>query len=485
MSAYPTQRALSVVPDTEPVVPADDPDGAIPWPTVLLEGSEKAGKSYELALFSGCGEFSQTWWIEVGMEGTARMYSRVPGASYKIVRHSGSIPEIMARLADIHRHAVWTNATGRKPVLVVVDSGGAIWNITQAWVDWKARQTDDARRKLARNPHAEISAPINIRNQGRAMWTKFIAALNDIPAVKVVTSRGQEVTKFKNNQPTTEKGWSVVGHKEFGFDVDIWCRLVRNEPAEIIGIRAVVDGIRPGDDAFATEKIRRDEFSLRWLVFDRYGLNSSTAYVRPRNDTDDVTLADPGAVEHVDDDGARRQQQRFDDDTIVAAAQLWDDACKATTKDEFLPLWEEARDKGWAQVMLVDRSTTQRTDLKTLLEVEAKRIGELERQQAAGEPDQQPSEPEVGDSAPQPARVSQIEQLLTEMRLRESDWLPLVSGIVGRRVKDLRLDLLGEPRETVLNELRNLAAMGVDREPVIGSYVLDGQKICERVKGVA
>lgn len=480
MPEYPTQRALQSVPDKEPVVPSHDPTGAIPWPTVLLEGGEKAGKSYELALFSGCGEFSQTWWIEVGMEGTAEMYKLVPGSQYRVVEHSGSIPEIMARLAIVHQHAVWSNATGRKPVMVVVDSGGAIWKITQAWVDWRARQTDSARKLLRNNPNADIKAPINIRNEGTAMWMRFIAAVNDIPAVKVITSRGQEVTKFENGQPTTEKAWSVVGHREFGFEVDIWCRLARNKPAEVVGIRAVVDGIRPGDDAFKPELIRRQDFSMRWLVFERYGLAPATAYVRPRNNTDDARLADPAAVDQPDDDEAR-QQQRYNEDVILGAAQLLDDAKKAMDKAAFKPLWDEAKERGWAQVPLIT-GVDQTSTLLELLTIEAKRIGELDKQQAAGEP-----EPVPGEAARPAAPASSTRQgkpeilrLMDQLKVIAADQWVLLTGIAQRPVSGLD-NLRGEPLELVLNELRNLAALGEEREPLIGDFMMQGGEIIGRV----
>jgi hypothetical protein len=373
---------------------------------------------------------------------------------------------------------VWSNATGRKPVLVVVDSGGAIWRIIQTWVDWSARQTDKAREQLRRNPNADIAAPINIRNQGIAMWNKFLAALNDIPAVKVVTSRGQEVTKFKNNQPTTEKGWSVVGHKEFGFDVDIWCRLVRNAPAEIIGIRAVVDGIRAGDDAFETEKIKRRDFSLRWLVFDRYHLNSGNAYVRPRNDTDDVRLAEPGAVDQVDGNEQRHQQQRFSEDTILEAARLLDQAEKTTTREAFTVLWKEADRLGWAQVPIITDRASQTTPLIDLLKVQAKRIGELERQAAAGEPDAPPAEPEVDDQQ-QPQRP-EIVRLLTQLEIVEADWMTVLTGIAQRPVNGLH-NLQGEPKAIAITELGNLTVLEQDaRDRLIGDLVRQGEAILAR-----
>lgn len=466
MSAYPNTRALQIVPSEEPVVPSHIPTGAIPWPTILVEGGEKSGKSFELALFTGCGEFSKAWWIEVGMEGTAEQYKLVPGADYHVVdQHDGALPKIMDRLADIHRHAVWTNATGRKPILVAVDSAGAIWKSIQAWVDWRARNTKNARALLQQNPNAEIKAPFNIRNDGTVMWNKFIEALNAIPAVKVITSRGQEVTKFENNQPTTEKGWSVVGHKEMGFDVDIWVRLARSKPAEIIGIRSVVNGIRPDDDAFKPELVRRKDFSLRWLVFDRYGLAPGSATVRTMQNTDDARLIDPTAVDQPDEAEDARQQARFSDDVITDAAHLLDDARKCTDKTAFLALWNEAKEKSWAQVPLADGL------LLDLLKVEATRVKEIASQQQAGEPAAQ-AEPEVAAATPIKGpsyqRQSELTDLMNKLLVAEHDQMALLSGLAGRRVTKLQ-DLGGESRDLVLNELQNLAAF--DRKSAVKQIV--------------
>lgn len=469
--------AVAQVP-APPHVECADPTGAVPWPTVLVEGGPKSGKSIEVARFTGDARFSAAFWLELGMEGTGNWYKLVPGSRYKLLTHDGKFAQIRKRIAEVHAYAQWAVDNNLPPVLFVMDTIGALWNMIQTWVDWKARQTNEAKKKLAQNPTAEIQAPINVRNQGKALWDEFLMSLNQIPGVKILISRGQEVTKFENGQPTTQKGWSVVGHKELGFDVNAWVRLQRGEPAELIAVHHPVNGI----DAMAKnerEQIAREDFSLGWLVFDRYGLNPANAYVRDMHNTNDPSLVDQHASNQVDQREDQRQQQRFDDDTILEAARLLDEAQKTTSTTEFRRLWKDADRFGWAQVPIITDRTGQATPLIDLLTAEAKRIGELERQRAAGEPEAQA---DTTPAASPPARkLPEIEQLLLDMKIPETDWLTLATGMIGRQVKDLRHDLRGDYRATVLNELRNLVAMGADREPVLGSFILDGQKILARV----
>jgi len=478
-TATTTSPAAVEVP-APPHVECEDPTGAVPWPTVLIEGGPKSGKSIEAAQFTGDARFSAAFWLELGMEGTGNWYKLVPGSRYKLLTHDGRFAQIRKRIAEVHAYAQWAVDNNQPPVLFVVDTVGALWLMIQAWVDWKARQTTEAKKKLAQNPHADIQAPINVRNQGKALWDEFLISINSIPGVKVLISRGQEVTKFENGQPTTQKGWSVVGHRELGFDVNVWARLQRGEPAELVAVHHPVNGI----DAMVTnehERIARRDFSLGWLVFDRYGLDPANAYVREMHNTNDARMVDPAAVAEPDD---QRQQQRFDDDTILAAAQLWEEARTATTRDQFKPLWEEARAKSWGQVPLIDGGHTR--PLLDFLKDEAKRIGELERQAKAGEPDV-PSTPAPQDPAPR--RQPEIIELLTQLEIIEADWWVVVSGIAGRPVKGLH-DITGEPRRLAVEELRNLVALAgeSDTGPLIADHLANGEQILgrsQRVQDVA
>lgn len=59
------------------------PTGAVPWPLVLLEGEEKAGKSWALAELSASDKVGDTYWFDLG-EGAADEYGAIPGARYPL-----------------------------------------------------------------------------------------------------------------------------------------------------------------------------------------------------------------------------------------------------------------------------------------------------------------------------------------------------------------------------------------------------------------
>src|SRR4051812_9421996 len=135
MSSYGTAQSPTDTPPP-PVVDAHEPTCSVPWPTVLVEGEEKAGKSTQTARFTGCGRFSEAFWLELGTEGTAEWYGLVPGAKYKVLEHDGKFATILAKIAQVHAYAEWTVAQGLPPVCFVFDSAGALWKQIQAWVDW-------------------------------------------------------------------------------------------------------------------------------------------------------------------------------------------------------------------------------------------------------------------------------------------------------------------------------------------------------------
>src|SRR5690349_8563430 len=120
MSAYATTQTPAV---TEPPhVDCHEPTCSVPWPTVLIEGEEKSGKSTETARFTGCGRFSQSFWLELGTEGTAEWYGKVPGAKYQVLEHDGKFATIKAKIAQVHAYAEWTVEQGLPPICFVFDS---------------------------------------------------------------------------------------------------------------------------------------------------------------------------------------------------------------------------------------------------------------------------------------------------------------------------------------------------------------------------
>ena len=64
------------------------PTGAVPWPLVLIEGEEKAGKTWACAEFTASPKVGRCFWIDLG-EGAADEYGAIPGADYEVVEHDG------------------------------------------------------------------------------------------------------------------------------------------------------------------------------------------------------------------------------------------------------------------------------------------------------------------------------------------------------------------------------------------------------------
>ena len=54
-------------------IKARKPTGAVPYPVILIEGEEKAGKSYAAALLSTSPRVGATYWLDLG-EGSADEY---------------------------------------------------------------------------------------------------------------------------------------------------------------------------------------------------------------------------------------------------------------------------------------------------------------------------------------------------------------------------------------------------------------------------
>ncbi|MFJ2738508.1 hypothetical protein ACIO3O_02465 [Streptomyces sp. NPDC087440] len=80
------------------------PTGVVPWPKILLEGEEKAGKSFTAAEFTGSKHTGQAYWLELG-EDTADEYAAVHGADYRLIVHNGTYRDILGQVEAVHAEA--------------------------------------------------------------------------------------------------------------------------------------------------------------------------------------------------------------------------------------------------------------------------------------------------------------------------------------------------------------------------------------------
>jgi len=269
------------------VIKARKPTGIPALPLVLIEGPEKSGKSYAAAQFTACAKLGQSYWIDLG-EGSADEYAAIPGADYLVIEHDGSWFDIISQITEIHAAA----AESDKPVVLVIDSMTAEWEMLKDWASTRARESKFAQKKLREDPNAEIKPSINLWNDAGDRHHQLMRLLMTFPGIVIMTARGKEVAALDGDgRPIPgAKEYRVEGHKTLPYDASAWVRLSRDEPPTVIGCRSVHAGLRPGVD----KPLRYPEFSLEHLIFDVLKIDPGTSKAREVTElvSDEMGLAD-------------------------------------------------------------------------------------------------------------------------------------------------------------------------------------------------
>lgn len=306
------------------------PTGAVPWPLILLEGEEKAGKSWALAELSASDKVGDTYWFDLG-EGAADEYGAIPGARYEIVDHDGTWRNILEQVRDVRDLAQKAHDNGEKPVVIGIDSMTNEWAMLTDWAEQRARRSDRGREMLRKNPDAEVPVSPNYWNDSNARHRKLMTILMTFPGIVVVTARGKEVAEMdKAGKPIPNaKGYKVEGQKGLAYDASVWVRMFRNQKPLIVGARSVHAGIKPGTD----EPRDVDRFSLEWLIFDVLKCDPRAAHIR------DLPALDADSPDDTE----------LDEATVVELARFIEDVDTADTKERIAELWKEASSAGWME----------------------------------------------------------------------------------------------------------------------------------------
>lgn len=261
------------------------PTGAVPWPLILVEGGEKAGKSWAAAMLSTSDKVGRTLWIDWS-EGAADEYGAIDGARYEVIEHDGTWLSIMGQVHAARDEAARAVEAGEKPVVLVIDSMTAEWDQLKDWVDGKARRRDVNAKRLERDPEAEVQITPDLWNLANARHKDLMRVLMRFPGIVVMTARGGDQMEMDNGKPTSKRVWKVDAQKNLGFDASVWVRLSRTETPQIIGARSVHAGIVPGDD----KPKRIPDLTLEQLVFDILKCDPKTAHVRDFTSVQDRVL---------------------------------------------------------------------------------------------------------------------------------------------------------------------------------------------------
>jgi len=252
------------------------PTGIVPWPLILIEGGEKAGKSWAAAELSASPKVGTTYWVDLG-EGSADEYGAVPGARYEVVEHDGSWGQILGSVEAVRDLAAKAQANGEPPVVLVIDSMTAEWDLHK---DYAAGIAKERLRKKGRAvaEDAEVKISMDLWNDATARHKRLMTLLMTFPGIVVVTARGKEVAAMDDSGRPVEgsKEYKVEGQKNLAFDATVWIRVSRDHPPLVVGARSVHAGVRPGVD----KPRPAPGLTLERVVFDILRCNPVEAHVR-------------------------------------------------------------------------------------------------------------------------------------------------------------------------------------------------------------
>lgn len=317
------------------------PTGRVPWPLILIEGGEKSGKSWACAQFSTSPRIGQMYWIDLG-EGAADEYGAIPGANYLVVEHDGTWAQIQAAVDAVKTEAARAAAAGEPPVVLVIDSMTAEWDLLKDWASDKARRRHEYKvRKYNAKPLGPDDEPkisMDLWNEAGARHRKLMTTLMTFPGIVLLTARGKEVAALDDAGKPIERQreYKVEGHKTLGFDVSCWIRLDRSKPGTVIGVRSVHVGIRPGyDDPI---ELARD-WTVENIVFETLRCAPAEAHTRdlvalqPFEPDDERPVSAPPAARPVSGPPAALS---------AAATGLLDDLRQATDETGLRRVWRAA-----------------------------------------------------------------------------------------------------------------------------------------------
>lgn len=256
------------------------PTAAVPWPCILVEGGEKSGKSWAAAQLSTSEKVGDVYWIDLG-EGAADEYGAIPGARYEVVEHDGSWGEILFSVIEVRKLAEKAAANGDKPVVLVIDSMTAEWELLKDWAGQRARSSRKNQEILAKDPNADIPTSMNLWNDATARHRKLMTQLLTFPGIVILTARGKEVAKLDDRgQPIPHaKDYTIEGHKTLAYDATAVIRMSRDTHPMVISARSVHAGIRPGERPQPIP-----DFTLERVIFDILKCDPTGAHTRDLKD---------------------------------------------------------------------------------------------------------------------------------------------------------------------------------------------------------
>lgn len=252
------------------------PTGIVPWPLILIEGGEKAGKSWACAELSASEKVGQTYWLDLG-EGSADEYGAIPGVRYEVLIHDGTWRSITEQVSAVRDEAERVAKLGEPPVVLVVDPITAEWDLLKDWAGSRARERLRKRGK-AQPEDEELNITTDLWNDANSRHRKLMTILMTFPGIVVMTARGKEVAAMDDNGRPIQNSreYKVEGQKTLAYDCTVWIRVSRDEEPMVVGCRSVHARIRHGVDKAKRVK----DLTLEKVIFDVLKCNPAEAHTR-------------------------------------------------------------------------------------------------------------------------------------------------------------------------------------------------------------
>lgn len=179
------------------------PTGLTPWPVILVEGAEKAGKSVTSLTLSASERIAASHLFEIG-ERTGDAYADL--GDYEIVDLDGTWSTFVDQYGEAATIPV--DDEGR-PTLNVVDSGTVLWESLKDWISDRAANSQANRRLLSQDPDAAITIGNNLWNDANNRWGQFMRLTKAHQGITVITARSKITAKIGAN------GAPVAGQTEY------------------------------------------------------------------------------------------------------------------------------------------------------------------------------------------------------------------------------------------------------------------------------
>lgn len=209
------------------------PTGLVAYPLLLLEGEEKAGKTYAALSLSRSEKIGRTFILELD-EPTADEYQSL--GDFEIIEHNGTYTSILDQLTE----ATKVPMEGNKPNVIILDTGSAMWGLLKDWASSRARNSRKGRQLLEQDPDAEIDISMNLWNDSKDRWYAILNLLRKWPGIGIITARGKEVAKVQNGVPVVgQSEWSTEAEKSTPYTVSAVVRMTRPHVATLTSCRSL------------------------------------------------------------------------------------------------------------------------------------------------------------------------------------------------------------------------------------------------------